>query len=67
MKTPHVLVALLSAAVLSLTVVGCSHTVSETKTTKVRSDGTMSSKETTVTQNADGTVTKKEETKKTSR
>lgn len=52
-------------AVSSL-LVGCDRTISKTEETKVRSDGSMKSKETTVKENADGTVTKKEETKKTS-
>ena len=46
--------------------VGCDRTISRTEETKVRSDGSMKEKETTVKQNSDGTVTKTEETKKTS-
>ena len=46
--------------------IGCDRTISRTEETKVRSDGSTKSKETTVKENADGTVTKTEETKKTS-
>jgi len=67
MKPQNILPALLSASVLCVATVGCSHTLSKEKKTTIRSDGTMSSKETTVTQNPDGTVSKTEETKKTSR
>ena len=46
--------------------VGCDRTMSRTESTSVSSDGTVKSKEKTVTEKADGTVVKKEETKKTS-
>ena len=45
--------------------VGCrDRKISETKSTSVSRDGTVTSKEKTVTQAADGTVTKTEESKK---
>ena len=53
-------------AMSSLGLAGCNRTLSRTEETKVRSDGSMKTKETTVKENADGTVTKTEETKKTS-
>ena len=45
---------------LSFLVAGCERTVSKTETTKVKSDGTVESKEKKVTENPDGTVTKTE-------
>ena len=55
-----------SALALSLALVGCNREeVSDTKSSSVSSDGTVKSKEKTVTQTPDGTVTKTEETKKT--
>lgn len=56
---------LLSALTLSVVVTGCDRTISKTEKTSVSSDGTVKSKETTVTEKSDGTVVKKEETKKT--
>ena len=44
---------------------GCDRTVSKTEKTKVGSDGSVSSKETTVVEKSDGTTVKQEETKKT--
>ena len=49
---------------LSLLTTGCERTISQTDDTKVKSDGTVQSKEKKVTENPDGTVTKTE-TKKT--
>jgi hypothetical protein len=46
--------------------VGCDRTVSKTESSSVSSDGTVKSKEKTVTEKSDGSVVKKEETKKTS-
>jgi hypothetical protein len=54
-----------SALALSLLMVGCDRTVSKTESTSTSTDGTMKSKESTVTKSSDGTVTKTEETKKT--
>ena len=53
-----------SALGLSLLTVGCGREVAHTEDTKVKSDGTVQTKEKTVTENPDGTVTKTE-TKKT--
>jgi len=54
-----------SALALSFLLVGCDRKVSESKSSSVSSDGTVKSKDTTVTQSRDGTVTKTEQTKKT--
>jgi hypothetical protein len=45
--------------------VGCDREISKTESSSVSNDGTVKSKEKTVTQSPDGTITKKEETKKT--
>jgi hypothetical protein len=55
-----------SALALSFMLVGCDRQVSHTESSSVSSDGTVKSKEKTVTKAPDGTVTKTEETKKTS-
>ena len=64
--THHKLITLaaMTALGLSFLTVGCERTVSKTEDTKVKSDGTVESKEKKVTENPDGTVTKTE-TKKT--
>jgi hypothetical protein len=54
-----------SALALSFLLVGCDREVSNTKSSSVSSDGTVKSKEKTVTQSKDGTVTKTEESKTT--
>ena len=54
-----------SALALSFLMVGCDRQVSHTESSSVSSDGTVKSKEQTVTKAPDGTVTKTEETKKT--
>jgi hypothetical protein len=54
-----------SVVALSTLLVGCDRTVSETESTSVSSDGTVKTKEKTVTEKPDGTLEKKEETKKT--
>jgi len=54
-----------SALALSFLLVGCDREVSNTKSSSVSSDGTVKSKEKTVTQSPDGTVTKTEESKTT--
>ena len=54
-----------SALALSFLMVGCDRQVSHTESNSVSSDGTVKSKEQTVTKAPDGTVTKTEETKKT--
>ena len=50
----------MAALGLSFLTVGCERTVSKTEDTKVKSDGTVESKEKTVKENPDGTVTKTE-------
>ena len=65
MKTRmNALLAIMSALALTVVAAGCERTVSKTESEKVRSDGTVESKEKTVTQSPDGTVTKTEEEKK---
>ena len=54
-----------SALALSFMLVGCDRQVSKTESSSVSSDGTVKSKEKTVTQAPDGTVTKKQESKTT--
>jgi len=54
-----------SALALSLLLVGCDRQVSSTKSSSENSDGTVKTKEKTVTQSPDGTVTKTEESKST--
>ena len=56
-----------SALALSFMLAGCAHEISHTESSRVSSDGTVKSKEKTVTQSGDGTVTTTEESKKTSR
>ena len=65
MKTKIAIVSATSALALSFLIVGCDRTNSKTESTSVSSDGTVKSKEKTVTEKPDGTVTKTEETKKT--
>ena len=65
MKTrKNALLAVMSALALALVTIGCERTVSKTESEKVKSDGTVETKEKTVTQSPDGTVTKTEEEKK---
>jgi hypothetical protein len=54
-----------SALALSFLLVGCDKEVSSTKSTSESSDGTVKSKEKTVTQSPDGTTTTKTEESKT--
>ena len=54
-----------TAALMGFLLVGCDREVSNTKSSSESSDGTVKSKEKTVTQAPDGTTTKTEETKKT--
>jgi hypothetical protein len=63
----HNIVRLAAVAVLatSFLLAGCGREVSRTEDTKVKEDGTVKSKEKTVTENPDGTVTKKETEKTT--
>ena len=55
----------MSALALSFLLVGCDRQVSSEKTSDVSKDGTVKTKEKTVTKSSDGTETKTEETKKT--
>ena len=55
----------MSALSLSLLLVGCAREVSSEKTTTIRGNGTVRTRESTVTESPDGTVTRKEEYKKT--
>ena len=55
-----------SVLALSFLMVGCDRQVSKTENSSVSSDGTVKSKEKTVTKASDGTVTKTEESKTTS-
>jgi len=52
--------AAMSALALSFLTVGCDRTISSSESTKVKSDGTVESKEKTVTEKPDGTITKTE-------
>ena len=60
------MMAATSVLAFSSLLVGCDRTISKTESSSVSSDGTVKSKEKTVTEKPDGTVTKTEETKKTS-
>ena len=62
-----VFLAATSALALSFLLLGCDRTVSKTESSSTSSDGTVKSKEKTVTQSPDGTVTTTEESKKTNR
>ena len=65
MKTyKNALLAVTSAFALSFLTTGCDRTVSHSESEKVKNDGSVESKEKTVTESSDGTV-KKEEEKKT--
>jgi hypothetical protein len=55
----------MSALALSFLLVGCDKEVSKTESSSVGSDGTVKSKEKTVTETKDGAVTKTEESKST--
>ena len=55
----------MSALALSFLLVGCAREISSEKHSSVSSNGTIKTKEKTVTQSYDGTVTKTEDTKKT--
>jgi hypothetical protein len=66
MKNPmSVIYRATSLLALSGMLIGCAREVSHTETSKVSSDGTVTSKKKTVTENSDGTVTKTEESKTT--
>jgi len=57
--------AMASALTLSLLAMGCDKTVSKTETEKVRSDGSVETKEKSVTVSPDGTTNRTEIEKKT--
>lgn len=63
----HNILRLATVAVLgtAFLLVGCEREVSKTQDVKVKDDGTVKTKEKTVTENPDGTVTKKETQKTT--
>jgi major membrane immunogen (membrane-anchored lipoprotein) len=65
MKRKIAMLAATSVLACSSLLVGCDRTISKTESSSVSSDGTVKSKEQTVTEKSDGTVIKKEETKKT--
>jgi hypothetical protein len=64
---PTTKVTLLASLAIALMfpLIGCDRQVSTEKKSDVSSDGSVKSKETTVTKSPDGTVTKTEESKKT--
>ena len=66
MKNRKVVICVATAVLaLPFLLVGCDRQVSKTESSSVSSDGTVKSKEKTVTKSLDGTVTKTEESKKT--
>lgn len=61
MKTyKNALLAATAAFALSFLMTGCDRTVSHSESEKVKSDGSVESKEKTVTKSSDGTVTTEE-------
>src|SRR5204862_7864519 len=65
MKHKIEILAIVSVLALSSVFVGCDRTISKDERTTVGRDGSVKTKEKTVTEKADGTVTKSEETRKT--
>lgn len=59
------LCAAIAGLAFSLSLGGCARELSHTESTKVHSDGTVTTKETSVKQSPDGSVTKTEESKTT--
>src|SRR5512139_2068417 len=57
-KHKRVVLVAASAAILSVVTPGCDRTISHTEKSSENSDGTVKSKETTVTEHPDGSVTK---------
>jgi len=55
-----VLMATMSALALSVLTIGCDRTISESESQKVKSDGTVETKEKRVTESPDGTIKKEE-------
>jgi hypothetical protein len=62
----HVIVATLALAGFALLAGGCEREIAHTEETKIKDDGTVKTKEKTVTEGTDGdtTVTEKETTRK---
>ena len=58
--TKMVLMATMSALALSVLTIGCDRTISESESQKVKSDGTVETKEKRVTESPDGTIKKEE-------
>jgi hypothetical protein len=52
--------AAMSALGLSFLTAGCAHTISKTEETRVNSNGAVSTKEKTITQNPDGSINQTE-------
>jgi hypothetical protein len=52
--------AIVSALGFSFLAAGCAHTVSKTEETRASSNGTVTTKEKTITQNPDGTLNQTE-------
>ena len=65
MNQKLITMAAISGLGLSLLAVGCDRPVSQTEETKVKSDGTVKSKETTVTESPDGSLSETETKKET--
>jgi hypothetical protein len=65
MKNYKNIILAATSALAMLVTVGCDHTLSKTESTRTSSDGSVKTRETTVTEHPDGTVSKTEETKKT--
>ena len=59
------LIAIAAIGAPLLVMAGCDRTVSSSKSTKTKSDGTVKTEEKTVTQSPDGTVTQEEKEKTT--
>ena len=67
MKKSNVVISVgISVLALSFLLVGCDRQVSKTESSSVSKDGTVKSREKTVTEAPDGTVTKTDESKSTS-
>ena len=60
-----ILVSVLDLAAMSIGMVGCDREIEHSKSTEVKRDGTVETKEKTVTQNPDGTKTVTEEKSET--
>lgn len=66
MKTRNLRLAMMTSAfALSLLTTGCQKTLYKSETQKVRTGGTVETKETTVTENPDGTITRTDEKRTT--